>query len=169
MNMKLTRSASVKSSSSSRTSGFTLIELLVVLTIIGILLSISFLGLTNSRKDARDTRRKADLEEIRSGLELYKADCGEYPPSATVNGLFTSGGSLTGDPTECAGYTTVKYISAVPNDPNTSNKYFYERNSGNTTIYKICASLESVTSGSCTISGFPNCGAGTCNYQVTQP
>ena len=61
--------------------GFTLIELLVVIAIIGVLISISVFSLSDSRKTGRDGRRKADLELIRSGVELYKADCNSYPLS----------------------------------------------------------------------------------------
>ena len=55
-------------------SGFTLVELLVVIAIIVILISVSLVGLTGSRETARDAKRKADLEAIRSALELYKSD-----------------------------------------------------------------------------------------------
>ena len=69
---------------------FTLIELLVVISIIGILIAISIFGLSGARESARDARRKSDLELIRSGLELYKADCNTYP------GSITFGNSLIG-------------------------------------------------------------------------
>ncbi|MCK4588676.1 prepilin-type N-terminal cleavage/methylation domain-containing protein, partial [Candidatus Woesebacteria bacterium] len=59
--------------------GFTLIELLVVISIIGILLALSIFGLQGARKSARDSKRKADIELIRSGIEIYKADCNVYP------------------------------------------------------------------------------------------
>lgn len=57
-----------------------MIELLVVIVIIGILTSVSIFALAGSRETSRDARRKADLEKIRSALELYKADNGCYPP-----------------------------------------------------------------------------------------
>ena len=70
--------------------GFTLIELLVVLSIIGVLVGLSIFGLRSARESSRDGTRKADLELIRSGVEIYKADCDNYPLSAEL------GASLTG-------------------------------------------------------------------------
>ena len=64
--------------------GFTLIELLVVISIIGILIAVSIFGLSGARESARDARRKSDLELIRSGLELYRADCNAYPTTAVL-------------------------------------------------------------------------------------
>jgi prepilin-type N-terminal cleavage/methylation domain-containing protein len=58
---------------------FTLIELLVVISIIGILTGLSIFGLQGAREASRDATRKAALEQIRSGLEIYKADCDSYP------------------------------------------------------------------------------------------
>lgn len=60
--------------------GFTLIELMIVISIISL---VAAFGLaTNYRaaqKTARDGKRKSDLEQIRSALEMYYADKGYYP------------------------------------------------------------------------------------------
>ncbi|HWH07033.1 MAG TPA: prepilin-type N-terminal cleavage/methylation domain-containing protein [Candidatus Paceibacterota bacterium] len=63
------------------TRGFTLIELLVVIAIIGILSSVVLVSLNSARMKARDTRRIADLNQIRLALELYYDDKGYYPPT----------------------------------------------------------------------------------------
>lgn len=139
-------------------SGFTLIELLVVISIIGILIGISLFGLQGARESSRDARRKSDLEQIRSGLEIYKSDCDIYPASL--------GSSLvgSGSPTSCAVANT--YISAVPLDPLDPNRsYLYSRVTN--TTYEICASLEQGGS-AVTCGGSSNCGE-TCNYKVTNP
>lgn len=60
-------------------SGFTLIEILVVVTIIGILASITLLGLGPARRSAQDARRVADIRNIQSVLEVYFNKNGEYP------------------------------------------------------------------------------------------
>lgn len=60
--------------------GFTLIEILVVITIISILMSLLFVAYEGSRKAGRDAKRKADLEQIRGALEMYRSDKGYYPP-----------------------------------------------------------------------------------------
>ena len=72
--------------------GFTLIELLVVISIMGILLALSVFGMQDARRASRDGKRKADIEQIRSALEMYKADCGKYPLTAGV----VPGSPLTG-------------------------------------------------------------------------
>lgn len=125
---------------------FTLIELLVVISIIGILVGMSLIGMKGARESARDSQRKADLEAIRSGLELYKSDCNIYP--ATLTSPLKGSGS----PASCA--VTNTYIAAVPTDPLApARTYVYTRTS--TSTYTLCASLEKQ--------------AGTCNYTVANP
>jgi len=140
--------------------GFTLIELLVVISIIGILMAISLFGLQGARESSRDARRKADLEMIRSGLEIYKSDCNIYPPSPLGSSLVGSG-----TPTSCA--TTNIYISLVPSDPlDPGRLYPYSRPI--TTTYILCASLENPPSPAVDVTGCGSCGQ-TCNYKVTNP
>ena len=131
--------------------GFTLIELLVVISIIGILVALSLFGMQGARESSRDARRKADLETIRSGLEMYKSDCNIYPlVSKVVKDTPLKGTKVP--PSSCA--TTNIYISLVPKDPlDPARVYTYTRTS--TVTYTLCASLESL--------------AGTCNYTVTNP
>lgn len=62
----------------SKNSGFTLIELLVAIAIIGILSSVVLSSLNSAREKARDTRRKSDLNQIRTALILYNEDYGNY-------------------------------------------------------------------------------------------
>lgn len=138
--------------------GFTLIELLVVLSIMGIIIGLTLFGIGGARESSRDAKRKADLELIRSGLEIYKADCNDYPLSL--------GTSLVGDgsPSSCAVSNT--YISSVPGDPmDPARIYRYARLT--TTTYEICASLEQ-GGGSVTCGGSTSCGT-TCNYKITNP
>ncbi len=139
--------------------GFTLIELLVVISIIGILMAISLFGMQGARESSRDARRKADLEMIRSGLEIYKSDCNIYPASL--------GSSLvgSGSPTSCS--VTNTYISSIPKDPLDPNRlYPYSRPT--TTTYVLCASLENPPSPAVNVTGCGSCGV-ICNYKVTNP
>lgn len=139
-----------------RQKGFTLIELLVVISIIGVLIGLSIFGLQSARESSRNSTRKADLELIRSGLEIYKADCNNYPLTselgATLTGSETSG-------TTCLTSTT--YIAEVPVDPLPSQSYYYASDG---VTYELCAALED--EGDDTCSG--SCGE-ECNYQVTNP
>jgi prepilin-type N-terminal cleavage/methylation domain-containing protein/prepilin-type processing-associated H-X9-DG protein len=60
--------------SSIRKSGFTLIELLVVITIIGILIGLSSVGLQRALKKARDTKSVSNLTQIGQALLLYSGE-----------------------------------------------------------------------------------------------
>ncbi|MBI2103910.1 type II secretion system protein GspG [Candidatus Woesebacteria bacterium] len=147
------------------TFGFTLVELLVVISIIGVLLSIAIFGLTGARESARDAKRKSDLESIRSGLELYKADCKAYP---TAN-IFGSS-QLAGD--DALGLASCPsanvYISQMPQDPIPGDRAYVYSPGASGTTYEICASLEAGTS-TVDCGGSSSCGSQTCNYQVTNP
>ena len=127
-------------------------------------MALSLFGISSSRETARDANRKADLELIRSGLELYKADCNSYPVTTAVTG----GSPLVGDPTLSTTCLAANiYIAKVPLDPlNTARVYRYSRLTASK--YEICAALENGT-GTVTCSGFTNCGDVSCNYKVTNP
>lgn len=145
-------------------NAFTLIELLVVISIIGILIALSASAFLSTKASARDTKRKADLEEIRSALEIYRTDCGRYP--ATV----AFGSALTGDGSSSSCGTANTYMAKVPNDPQTSAYQYGYLPSG--TGYKLCSYLETVTSctaddGSC--GDCPSCGPSGCRYKVRNP
>jgi len=134
--------------------GFTLIELLIVMAIIALLASISVFALSGARESARDAVRKADLEEIRSVLELYRSDCGTYPAN-----IPTAGNSLTGS---CP--SSVIYKEKMPGDPLPERVYSYTFSGSS---YTLCASLEG---GGSSETGCGSCGNGvTCNYKTTNP
>lgn len=122
--------------------GFTLIEMLVVVTIVGILAGLTLTASMSSRKVARDGKRKADLEQIRSALEIYRSDVKAYPASL---------GSLVS-----------VYMDKVPDDPLSGYTYSY---AGLANSYTLCSYLEtsSVLQGGC-----GDCaGTGKCYYKVT--
>lgn len=139
------------------TRGFTLIELLVVISIIGVLIALSVFGLQGARKASRDAKRKSDVEQIRSGIEIYKSDCDKYPP--------TLGTSLIGDGSVTSCPDTNTYISSTPVDPLTpTNVYSYYNTTPNT--YEICVALEQ---GGSTVTCTGSCGTATCNYKAVNP
>jgi general secretion pathway protein G len=139
--------------------GFTLMELLIVIAIIGILVTLSGMTYTKVQEQSRDARRKADLELIKSGIEIYKADCNAYPGSLTVNTALVGSGTPTG----CSASNT--YINLVPADPKPTTRNYVYRTVGSG--FEICASLEE--SGLDTINCGSSCGGSGCNYQVINP
>jgi general secretion pathway protein G len=61
--------------------GFTLIELIIVVAIIGILAMIAMPAMTNAPRRAREAVLKENLFQMRSCIDQYLADHGEYPES----------------------------------------------------------------------------------------
>jgi len=59
--------------------GFTLMELLVVIAIVGILATLAILMFRDAQAKARDAKRKSDLKNISTALEMYNNDYGKYP------------------------------------------------------------------------------------------
>jgi general secretion pathway protein G len=91
--------------------GFTLIELLTVVAIIGIITAASatILNPAGQLAKARDAERKAELQQIRSALELYRSDNGRYP--ITSDWVYSNAGDswIPG--------LTPNYLKTVPKDP----------------------------------------------------
>lgn len=100
--------------------GFTLIELLVVIAIIGILSAVGLIALNGAREKARDSQRKSDLGQIRTGLALYYDTHNNYPGTANTWYSF-NGTSAAGNMLYDALISTVgggAYISRLPSTPN---------------------------------------------------
>ncbi len=117
---------------------FTLIEILVVATIIGLLAAGAAVSYSQFSKQSRDARRKADLEQIRAAVEMYRSNSAtnDYPATASVVISCTTPTSLTDG--------TYTYMSTIPSDPkcnsatNSPNySYIYSSQS-----YTISATLE---------------------------
>jgi prepilin-type N-terminal cleavage/methylation domain-containing protein len=87
---------------------FTLIEILIVIAIIGILISVSVVGLSSFRENSRDSARIANVAQISLALDLYYGACKQYP--ATLAAAAANG---------CASGTTLGTFAdnGIPTDP----------------------------------------------------
>lgn len=140
----------------SKRPAFTLIEFMVAMTLVATISGIAAASFVGTQKTGRDGRRKADLEAIRSALEIYRSD----------NGTYLAGASLTS--------LAPNYIVAVPTDPSAGRLYGYVPAPAacngvavKCTSYTLCAALERTTTA---VTGCGSCGAGmTCSYKTANP
>lgn len=111
-----------------KNKGFTFVELLVVVTIIAVLSSVAIVSFQSTNRNSRDAKRKADLEQVRAALELYRAENGVYPDDVSFGSTITDG--------------TNTYLNPVPLDPKDGQTgYGYTYNQLTTTTYQLCAIL----------------------------
>jgi len=138
---------------------FTLIEILVVATIICLLALAGFVSYSQFMKQSRDAKRKADIEIIRSAIEMYRSTNNLYPTSPV---------SPPGLPFGTAGLVDTNtppntYMSKIPTDPQENGLYYY---SSNGSTYTLGIHLESTTSVCTPALAAPSCNTTTaaCNY-----
>lgn len=118
---------------------FTLVELMVVITVIAILMTIAIVSFTRIQKQARDTKRKADIRTLQTALQAYYTENQTYPISTTEASAFDA---LTSS-------LTPNYISNIPRGPGGTANLAYPDytyvSSTNGFTYAVCASLETAT------------------------
>lgn len=108
---------------------FTLIELLIVVSIISLLVITGFFLARSQYLKGRDARRKADIHKIQEAVEEYEKDHDCYPQPNLV--ICQPGTGL------------IPYISKVPCDPATGDKYYYENDNPKCAKwYRIFISLD---------------------------
>jgi len=162
---------------------FTLIELLVVMAVISLLAGISLFALRGARSSSEDARRKADLQQIASALELFKSDCRYYP-----NSLPNPGQSITDDleiwtdvPCRQPSASQRIYLQSTPDDPDPSLNYRYEALGctvdtpsgywGYCTRFRLSARLDNPPTtlpSYCDDNGYCG-GVNLCNYCIINP
>ena len=115
-----------------RQKGFSLIELFIVIAVIIALATVSVLALNDQRAKTRDSNRISDNRQLRTALEFYYSDEGEYPIAASPIILGsktaarlcakTNGGFVASD-TPCSEEQI--YMTAILPDPLATQSYAY--------------------------------------------
>jgi general secretion pathway protein G len=91
--------------------GFTLVEILIVVVILGILAAIVIPQFSNASQEASINRVKADLQTMRSQIELYKIQhLGTRPTVANFATVMTTQTDINGN----AGTDFGPYLQAIP-------------------------------------------------------
>lgn len=135
-------------------AGFTLIELLIVIAIIGILSGLLFVNFSGARERARDSKRKTDLQQIKTSLQLYYNDFGSFPlagAGGTIAGCGALGTSVcnwtsgtTAGSQFSAGDPLNVYMGVLPGDPQSPTEQ-YNYTDDPTVDYIITATLENAS------------------------
>jgi len=139
-------------------AGFTLIEVLVAATLVALLSTMGVTGYQAVTRSGRDALRKADLQQIRSALEIYKSENNQYPTAST----------------SCIADLSSDYINPYPHDSKSPTYNYCYVPGGDRKTYQLCAHLEngsSTTDYSTECGGANKCGASgvNCNYKVANP
>lgn len=152
--------------------GFTLLELLVTATMIAVLTVIGIVSYSSVNKRSRDVKRKSDVEQIRSALEMFRSDNGYYPENGSGNWVNATSLEISAGPA-----LVPTYLPSIPTDPQAQSSppkaYYYKAENLqalNYYGYCICACLESSP---CTTVISNTCNAGdvtaNCNYYSKNP
>jgi general secretion pathway protein G len=148
--------------------GFTLIEVLVSATIIAVLIAIGMVSYSSVNKRSRDAKRRGDLEQMRSALELFRSEYGYYPSVGSGSWINASGldtGVLT------TGLVS-SFMPSIPADPKSTEQYSYKAtsiNGGNYYGYCLSAKLETVSVTTSTCTGSDTDSVNVHNYGSKNP
>lgn len=134
--------------------GFTLIELMVVVAIIAILSIIGIVSFTNIQSQARDGRRRADIDAIATAMEANRNPTGSTYP--TYDASIFANNKKPYDPLD----TSASYAAITYND----NSYIYTVSGSGTSSYIACARLEKNNGNSSDTSGTSATGTSATYY-----
>lgn len=137
-------------------AGFTLIEMLLVVATIAIIAGIVILAINPSKQlaDARNSKRRADVQTILNAVYQYSIDAsGTLPSAINIDSLCSSpANEICQSSANCSGSgltdlsvltNAQKYVTSIPYDPQNTNNpgtsYYISKNSyGRVTV---CAPL----------------------------
>lgn len=133
-------------------------ELLVAIAVIGVMVSVVGSGLLFNFNKGRDSKRKGDLQALKTALEQYYNNNKAYPVAncPPLGGCITLGFALSPN-----------YIRSLPQDPKNVAPYVYTY-AGTAQNYTLTATLENTNDKDCTeleSSPPPRCVASD-NYKI---
>ena len=145
--MKKFPTAFIRSDSIPMKKAFTLIELLIVIAIIGILAGILFVSIGQTPLiKSRDSKRVADLQNLRTALTLYYSDKNSFPDALATLKTGSYIPEVPLDPRDGVAFTAGVAPLNCPSTYNGGNYgYVYTGGgcvSGNCTSFTIQACLE---------------------------
>lgn len=147
--------------------GFTLLELLIVIIILGVLATLISGNFLNSLKKGRDTRRKADLQNMQKALELYYEDKKAYPLTNQI--VFGNPLCETNPASSCG--TEKIYMQQLPTESTAGCQYAYESDG---TAYQLYSLIENDDDQGRGViqeddGGYAgtNCGCGVCEFGIS--
>ena len=122
------------------TNAFSLIELLVSIAVIATVIGLALPNFLGARIRARDARRKGELQQFKTALQLYYSDYAAYPADSGGPMYGVVKGCGSDGMTSCPCSSTVDfaaggsgcgtvYISKFPSEFGTS-MYYWQKNSG---------------------------------------
>ncbi len=103
-----------------KNSGFTLVEILIVVVILGILAAIVIPQFTQASTEARENSLKANLQTIRSQIELFKIQHNDVAPTTNLTFANQMMGRTDQDGTVNAAGEFGPYLQSVPVNPFTN-------------------------------------------------
>ena len=128
--------------------GFTIVELLTVMAVIALLIGLLVPALSMVKDRAKDIQQRAQFHAITTGLEMFKADFGDYPESNDNSMNTTSSPQKVNDPRVYCGANKLAEamvgldLSGFPSQfgfPSGWSEYYYLINLGtsvpNTPVY----------------------------------
>jgi len=150
----------LNSKQSNKPYGFSLIELLVAIAVIATIIGLALPNFLGARTRARDARRKGELSQLKTAVQLYYNDYKVFPPAANGTGVtnYIAGCGTDGEtlcPAGCsvdfaAGATTgcdTVYMTNFPGELGTGMSYY-----SSSADFCIKVSLENVSDGDITSS-----------------
>ena len=124
---------------------FTLIEVLVVLVIIGILSGLIIVGVNSLTKDARDSRRKAEMNAVRKAIWVESSMGSKGYPTTPDLGSGARGWCCVGtDDSNCVNLNAALTDYTLPKDPNynASNQEWCYMYKSDGTTFDLYAKME---------------------------